>query len=264
MTEWIIRVNYNSGREPDFIAFLAKLKQALLKIPDVEALMWEPAPSNVGEYVTVEIFKVQNFEHISFMIEYYGGSTITMWYNHKELKTEVNTKNEAVSTIDEYIRIVLARSAGNNKYMKESRKIEDIKEDINKIRVVHLKIGELNKESRSFITEFDSEDWSNEEILDGLGYNIIKSYGFRMVYMYPYTARDIVGRIFCSKEKYFMFIKYVFYNYEYQGYWEFPGNKVFVIEPKGRELSEKTVEEILKTKKDMLRKMEEYIKETLY
>ncbi|MBP1357599.1 MAG: hypothetical protein JZD40_03820, partial [Sulfolobus sp.] len=146
--------------------------------------------------------------------------------------------------------------------LKESRKIENLKEDINKIRVVYLDIGELNEKTESIRLKLDSYDDTIIGVLDSLGYNIIKSYGFRMVYAYPYTARDIIGRVFCSKEKCFMIIKYIISNYDAEIYYNFPGNKMFVIELNGREPSEKTVEEILKTKKDMLIKMEEYIKET--
>ncbi|MBP1357598.1 MAG: hypothetical protein JZD40_03815 [Sulfolobus sp.] len=165
-----------------------------------------------------------------------------------ERRASVENFKKAVPVIVEFTRYALAMITKDAKYIKES---EVVKEDISQIKAIYVTVSDMSLENIRYF----------ENLIDFLrsekNCETIQTYEFKMIYEYTHTAREVYGAIFCCSDQCYLRIV----GESEEG--EVKGNKWFVIELHGRKPSKETLEEVLKTKKDLLMKIERNIRETL-
>ncbi|MBP1357595.1 MAG: hypothetical protein JZD40_03800 [Sulfolobus sp.] len=246
MVEWILNVDVNLELFPEY----KKLVEELKKIPDTAVwIHLDYAISDPAVRITITSLKGK---HTTFTVLTYnkgkGEVGLMILYSHRRppyegRKASVKNNEEAIPYIVDFMRDALSKVARNTKYLTKT----DKGDDISKIKVVELKVSPENFDFLEFTYFLEElEDCEN-----------IRRYNFDMLYAYPHIAREVWGAILCCPNQCYLFI-----TKESEG-GKIYGGKVVIIDLNGRKPSKETLEEILKTRTDLLMDIERYIRETL-
>ncbi|MBP1357545.1 MAG: hypothetical protein JZD40_03540 [Sulfolobus sp.] len=267
---YVLVVFYDKEKFPEYEELLGELK----KIPDTIIVPMLSDFSKKEDIYSIEGFqtvRVDVYEYDEYVIsvsqtlgeneEYEGGEDYVIYSNGRveafneegEIASrDVNNNKQAISTIVEFTRKVLAKISGDKKYEEKKRsEIEYVLHtDLNKIDIIH--------------TCFEPKPYPDRDYEKIIRCKPLKSYYACLFYVYPYMGRYVIMEADCcidkstyAPQKCYLFIIDESENGEYKG------NKYFVIDkpPKASddlEFESKMEEEIRKMARDIERVILEY------